>query len=262
VSDPVVGAPPTAAQKAAFGAAANLAPDKSLARIQELAKFVFSNVAVVGTLLAGLGLFTNLGNVLANSWKLPSPFEGVPVAVAALGLSLFCASLAIWPKMSNVDSSRLAEVKAWYRRQIFRRGVWMILSLALFSLAILVATFTGIGDDDDPAKPAISASWTGIGADATVKVSVGAESVPGDWTMVTVVQGRKSVSPGHKRPPKAKWMTIFRDRTRPNADGELAVSGEINVGKRFTKVRSAARLYPHEKHPHPHLQSDLVLKRG
>ena len=262
MNGPIVGTRPSAAQQAALAAAANMTPDKSLARTQELAKFVFSNVAVIGTLLVGFGLFTNLGDVLENSWQLPEPFEGVPVAVAALGLSLFCASLAIWPKMSSVNPSRLADVEAWYRRQIVRRGTWMILSLALFSLAILVATFSGIGSAGKPEKPAISASWTGLGADTTLKVSTGAKKVPNDWSMVTVVQGRKRKPQGHEHQQGSKWVTIFRDRARPNADGELSVSGEVNVGRRFTKVRSTARLYPPESHPKPSLQSSLVINHS
>jgi len=252
MNGPIVGSAPTPAEKASFAAAANLVPEKSLARIQELAKFVFSNVAVIGTLLAGLGLFTDLGDVLENSAKLPSPFEDVPLALAALGTSLFCASLAIWPKMSGVDLARLDEVENWYRRQILRRGLWMILSLALFSLAILMATFTGVGGGD-PEKPSISASWTGLGKDAAVKVSVEAEKVPEDWVLVTVVRGRES---------GGKLATIFRDRTRPGADGALKVAGEIGVGESFDRIESTALLYSDEKGAKPSGESSLILRRG
>ena len=244
----IVGRPPTPAQKAAFAAAANLAPEKSLLRIQELAKFVFSNVAVIGTLLAGLGLFTDLGGVLL------APFEDVPLPVAALGMSLFCASLAIWPKMSGVDPSLLSEVEGWYRRQIVRRGSWMILSLAFFSAAILVATFTGAGNLDDPEKPAISASWTGLEKDAAVKVAIKVEKVPDEWVLVTVVRGFG---------PDGKPVTIFRDRTRPSADGELAVAGEVGVGERFERIESTARLLSDDAPAtEPEAESKLVLRRG
>ncbi len=250
----IVGRPPTPAQKAAFAAAANLAPEKSLLRIQELAKFVFSNVAVIGTLLAGLGLFTDLGGVLENSWKLPAPFEDVPLPVAALGLSLFCASLAIWPKMSGVDPSLLSEVEGWYRQQIVRRGSWMILSLAFFSAAILVATFTGAGNLDDPEKPTISASWTGLEKDAKVKVAIKVEKVPDEWALVTVVRGFG---------PDGKPVTILRDRTRPSADGELAVAGEVGVGERFERIESTARLLSDDAPAsEPEAESKLVLRRG
>ncbi len=253
----IVGRPPSAEEKAGFAAAANLAPKESLLRIQELAKFVFTNVAVVGTLLTGLGLFTDLGAVLEESWNLPSPFEGVPVAVAALGLSLFCASLAIWPKMSSVDPSRLAEVNAWYERQIKRRGLWMTASLILFSAAILVATFTGTGSADEPEKPSISASWIGLGDEATVSIAAKAEKVPSKWTMVTLVQGRQAGEDGEK----GKLVTIFRDRTQPNSAGELAVEGEIGVGERFSTIESSARLLPAETAADPSLQSDLSIRR-
>jgi hypothetical protein len=249
VNGPIVGKPPGPDDKADFAAAANLAPDKSLLRIQELAKFVFSNVAVIGTLLTGLGLFTDLGDVLENSIKIGD----VPLPVAALGTSLFCASLALWPKISSVDLSRPKEVNRWYRQQIVRRGLWMTLSLTLFSGAILVATFTGIGSADDPEKPAISVGWTGLGEEAVVKFSVEAASVPDDWTMVTVVRGTNL---------KGKPVTIFRDRTRPDAEGALKVAGEVGVGQRFGRIESSARLYaPGDGSKEPSAESSQVVKR-
>lgn len=228
------GAPPTPVEKVEFAAAANLSPEKSLTRIQELAKFVFASVSVVGTLLTGLGVFTDLGDVLEESWKLPSPFADVPVAVAALGLSLLFASFALWPKLSSIDLTRPAEVKAWYTRQIYRRGLWMTASLAFFSLAILVAAFTGSGRAELPKKPAISASWTGLGDEGTVKVTATAEDVPSSWSMITVVRGYRL---------KGKSTAIFRDRTRPNASGELSVSGEVGVGPRFKRIEATARFH-------------------
>jgi hypothetical protein len=229
-------------------------PEKSLARIQELAKFVFSNVAVIGTLLTGLGLFTDLGAVLENSWKLPAPLEDVPVAVAALGLSLFCASLAIWPKMSGVDLWDLDAVEGWYRRQILRRGIWMILSLILFSTAILVATLTGAGSLEKPKDPALSASWTGLEKDSKVKVTATAENVPSDWTMITIVRGYRL---------KGKATTIFRDWTRPDAAGELSVSGEIGVGEAFKKIESSSRFHAEGDAPGKFRgSSSRVIKRS
>jgi hypothetical protein len=235
MGEPVVGSKPSAEEDAAFDAAAHLAPDKSLTRIQELAKFVFANVAVVGILLTGLGLFTDLGEVLESSWTVPWAGD-VPLAVAALGLSLAAASFAVWPKMSSVDLTRLDEVNAWYGRQIVRRGFWMIVSLALFSTAILLATFTGSGSLDEPEKPSISASWTGTGKDATVKVTVKAEKVPDDWTMVTETHQKKA----------SGKVLIFRDQTRPSADGELTVAGEVGVGESVGRIESVSRLYSGE----------------
>jgi hypothetical protein len=250
MNGPIIGKPPGPDDKADFAAAANLAPDKSLLRIQESAKFVFANVAVIGTLLTGLGLFTDLGDVLENSAIVSLPWGDVPVPVLALGLSLFCASVALWPKMSSVELARPDEVNRWYRQQIFRRGLWMIASLALFSSAILVATLTGISSIDEPEKPSISASWTGIGEEAAIKVSVEAEKVPHDWTMITSVRGTS---------PSGKQRTIFHDRTQPDADGALTVAGEIEVGERFGRIESTAYLVS-DKGEDPGLESKSVIK--
>lgn len=245
---PIVGTPPTPQQKAAFAAAANLAPEKSLNRIQELAKFVFSSVAVIGTLLTGLGLFTDLGKVLENSWTIGD----VPLPVALAGLSLFCASCAIWPKMSTVDLSRLDQVEAWYRRQILRRGIWMTLSLVLFSAAILCATFTGVEVKQAPSKPTISGSWKGPSKEATARVAASAEKVPDDWAMVTLVRGRE---------PNGKWMTLFHDWTRPSGSGEMAVEGEVKTGPRFTKILAIGKLYSEGENRDLKGESVLVLRQ-
>lgn len=244
---PIVGTPPTPQQKAAFAAAANLAPEKSLARIQELAKFVFSSVAVIGTLLTGLGLFTDLGKVLENSWAIGD----VPLPVALAGISLFCASCAIWPKMSTVDLSRLDQVEAWYRRQILRRGIWMTLSLALFSAAILFATLTGVDVGEAPARPIVSGSWKGPSKEATARVVASAEEVPDDWAMVTVVRGREH---------GGRWITLFHDWARPSGSGELAVEGEVQTGARFNKILATGRLYSEGEGRQLRGESVMVLK--
>ncbi len=246
---PIVGTPPTPQQKAAFAAAANLAPEKSLTRIQELAKFVFSSVAVIGTLLTGLGLFTDLGKVLENGWAIGA----VPLPVALAGLSLFSASCAIWPKMSTVDLSRLDQVEAWYRRQILRRGLWMTVSLALFSAAILCATFTGFDVVQAPTKPTISGSWKGPSGEATVRVAASAEKVPDDWAMVTLIRGRE---------PGGKGRTLFHDWTRPSGSGELAVEGEVQTGAGFTKILAIGRLYAEGENRDLKGESVMVLRRA
>jgi hypothetical protein len=249
VAPPVVGAPPTPQQKAAFAAAANLSPEKSLLRIQELAKFVFSSVGVIATLLTGLGLFTDLGKVLENSWAIGD----VPLPVAFAGTSLFCASCAIWPKMSSVDLADLNQVESWYRRQIVRRGIWMILSLALFSLAILCATFTGVGVDEAPSKPSIFGSWKGPAKEATARVGASAEAVPDDWAMVTIMRGREH---------GGRWKTLFHDWSRPNGSGELAVEGEVQADQRFGKIVAIGRLYSESEERNLESESAMVLRRG
>jgi hypothetical protein len=178
----------------------------------------------------------------------------VPLAVLLVGLSLFCASCAIWPKMTSVDLTQLDAVQEWYRRQILRRGIWMTLSLFFFSAGILAATFTGISfAEDEPDKPSISGSWTGSGKDAVVKVAVKTEDVPEGWLMVTAVYGHKD---------GAAERRIFYDRTRPGADGEVAVAGEVGVAPDVTKVKATVRLYSESESDEPESESDLTLGRS
>lgn len=244
------GREPTAEEKIAFAAAANLVPEKSLARTQELAKFVFSSIGVIGTLLTGLGLFTDLGDVLDSTLKV----EGIPLALLFVGLSLTFAALALLPEMKRVDLSRLDQVESWYRRQIKWRGRAVQLSLALFTLAIVAAAAAGFDSDAaSPDKPSITGGWTGLGKEAVVKVAAKTADVPEDWLMVTTVYAHKDAA-AEKR--------VFYDLTRPNSDGEVAVAAEVQVVEGVKRVKATVRLYPGDVDDEPEAESDLVLARG
>jgi hypothetical protein len=126
-----VGQEPTGAQRAVIEAAKGLSPDKSLERIDGLARFVFANVAVVGTLLTGLGLLPASAASVGGSL-----FTAIAVLVA---LSLLLALGATAPRLAWMRSSDLVAVERWYRRQIVRRGTLAIASAAALAAAVSLA---------------------------------------------------------------------------------------------------------------------------
>src|SRR4051794_38295307 len=79
--------PVSARDRLWVGAAAELTPAKSLARMDERAKQVVANVSLVGTVLAGLGLVA--------SGKLDRSTPGWVVAVAAVCVALVAVVLAL-----------------------------------------------------------------------------------------------------------------------------------------------------------------------
>jgi hypothetical protein len=198
---------PSAEDEYWYDAAQKLTPDKSLERTQTLANFVFTNVAVVGTLLGGLGLVADKAGGIRDA---PEVF-GVSLPVLLVGASLLAASVAVWPKLSALKHNQVGEIKSWYEGQILRRGIAVIVALTLFSAAIVVATLYY----SDPAvgDVAVSAAVT-HGEKPKLDVTVEATGVSSSAvTSTRVVQGASSA--------------LFDSTGRANASGALKVSASV-----------------------------------
>ena len=87
---PVRGRAETPGDEGLDAAIKDLAPHLALARVD--GRFIFGNVAVIGTLLGALGL-------VASTQARPAPTEGlgVPLVVLLVGISLLFALVAITP---------------------------------------------------------------------------------------------------------------------------------------------------------------------
>jgi hypothetical protein len=167
------------------GAAAELTPAKSLARVDERAKQVVANVTLVGSVLTGLGL-------LASS-KLDTSGPGRVIAIAAVCVALVAIVLALASTLlrftPSLSPGNLAEVEAWYRRQ-FRWAYWVIAAGVLLLVAVVLAgaatlvVLSGTRSE----QPTMSAQVTGTGAAAkvTARVEV-AGMAPGQVLRVDVV---------------------------------------------------------------------------
>ena len=221
-------AKPTAEDQQWHAAAEQLSPQKSLERTQTLAGFVFANVAVVGTLLTGLGAAVDGGVVLRES----PHFIGVPLPILFVGVSLLAASLAMFPKLGRVNPARPDEVKSWYSGQILRRGIAAIVSLTAFSAAI-VAAIASFGSRS-LSDVQISASRTGNGSGASLAVSVKVTRAPRKARALTTVNGTtRRGAPRH----------LLFARTRADASGALAVDASLNHMGRYTRLVVHSRVF-------------------
>lgn len=128
----------TVEDEALSAAAAELTPEKSLVRVEETARFVFANVAVVGTVLAGVGLITDVG----SAWDEGPKVVGVPLPVALVAAALILAAVALVPLLVRVDTTDLAAVRSFYTFQLLRRGVCAILAMIALAAAIASAVAT------------------------------------------------------------------------------------------------------------------------
>jgi hypothetical protein len=115
--------------------AQELAPAKSLARIDALTARVVTNVTVVGTILTALGLLA-AGLPTTSAAARGLALAAVATAVAAVGCALTAQILTI---VTGVNTNDLDQVKAWYTRQFPRRAYPTRAATVLLLLAILLA---------------------------------------------------------------------------------------------------------------------------
>ena len=106
----VRGRRPTEQEEKTYREASAVTQQQSLQKAETLANFVFANVAVVGTLLTGLGLVANDGALLRDAPEV----LGIPLPVFLLGLSLVLAIVALTPKLGRINPARISETNKWY----------------------------------------------------------------------------------------------------------------------------------------------------
>ncbi len=190
-------------------------PAEGLRQARGSAKFVFSNVAVIGVLLTGLGLFTDLGAVLASTPKV----WGVPLPVSLLGTSLILAVLALLPlprrsrDVSSVDST--IKTLKFRNRWV---GTSCFLALILFAAAIASAALQTFNYVPPSKDPTISASLTGVGDETTLEATVEASGISAKSDSNTTITGVG---------PAGQETVLFKSDSHPDASGTLKVEAEV-----------------------------------
>ena len=117
-----------------------LAPAKSLARIDAATARVISNVSIIGTILMGLGLLTAGYSGTSRSIQFAASLV-VAVAVLAITSALLAQVLTI---RKGINPNNLEEVKEWYIVQFKRRAYAARTSTLLLILAVAISGVTGI----------------------------------------------------------------------------------------------------------------------
>ncbi len=206
-------------------AAAELAPAKSLARVEDRAKQVVSTVSLVGTLLAGLGLvagdqLTDPGSGLARRLGLAAAGAAVVAVVLAVGWSLLRISRGVAP-------GNLVAVRDWYGRQ-FRRaylvvaaGVLLLVAVVLAGIAGMLAITVGPGRADQPVLSLAvtgseAGSGTGSGVDLEANAAVRVHGVLAGRLVRVEVVGMGAQGQGS--------IVLARAVTSADGDGTASVS--------------------------------------
>jgi len=163
-------------------AAAALAPDKSLTRIDEKAKNLIGGVSVVGAILGGAGLVAS-PRLLAKG-----PARGLAVGASLLAFSsvIMALTASLLRFEHSLAHRNLVAVREWYERQ-FRRaklvvaaGVLLILAVALAATAVVV-TLLAPNESD----PTMQLTATRTGNETVVAARVEATDL-NRGTLVTV----------------------------------------------------------------------------
>lgn len=167
---PVRGRAETPGDEGLDAAIKDLAPHLALARVDSLGRFIFGNVAVIGTLLGALGL-------VASTQARPAPTEvlGVPLVVLLVGISLLFALVAITPWLFKLNLDNRSDVRASFSTRIKLRGSAAMVAAVLFAGAIVatLAETTRVG-----ATVSLSGGVSGTGADAKATMTAEATGVP------------------------------------------------------------------------------------
>lgn len=177
---------PTGEEAVWVAAAEALSPEKSLERVETLVKFVFANVAIAGTLMTGLGLFTDLKAALRDA---PTPLA-LPVPILLIGVSLILSVVALIPRLRSIRLSDLNEVENWYRRQILRRGWSIVLALITFAIALGWTVALGFAfAQPKSTTPLISVRETHTSAETRLSAVIRIPGAPRASTAETTIRG-------------------------------------------------------------------------
>jgi hypothetical protein len=225
-----VGAPVTDRVRVWREAAGELTPAKSLARVDEKARQVATQVGLVGTLLTGLGLLgaDRLDVSPLVRWL---ALAAVCAAVAAVVLSIGALLLQFRPALATGD---LAEVERWYRGQ-FRRAYAVVAAGVLVLVAVILAGWAALAaladepDPEPPADPVVSIRVTG--GDVAVEVRATGRERGETLTVAVLDQGLPGSVP----------VPLARVATQAGADGVAAATiGPVPLGETRVEVRVTA----------------------
>ena len=130
-----------------------ITPAKSLERIEAKATFVFSSVALIGTIIAGFGV------VSGASSRLVEHRPWTEAVIGLLGAALACALIATLPSLrSRMRTQDVEAVRRYYTFNIYARGWLTRLALLLFSAAFAIALWL-LFVAGEQAIPALELQW-------------------------------------------------------------------------------------------------------
>lgn len=224
----VVGEPVSPTDQMWLDAAAELTPDKSVARIEDNAKYLLGGVAIIGTLLTGLGVLT--------SDKVASHPVALMTTVVLTALSLAVAALALVPHGGDVSIEDVASVRRFYETDIKVRGRLVQAAGVLFGAAVLATSIPAIviGVTEHPVGPYVAAHFLHKGNKLSLTVHVHASHLAADGYVITKVSTKGG-------------RHLIQDRATADASGSVNDSASVIVPKGSRAIHIVSTAVSHKK---------------
>jgi hypothetical protein len=229
----VVGGKPEERDEYWLKIAEKITPEESMTRLDTHGKYLFSTVAIVGTLLTGFGIVST--NTRVTPWLL------IPILLACLSLAL--AMSGITPRAYRIARQSPSDIADHYNNVIRHRG-WLVsaagylFALSVFSVAlVLLVAARG-------SKPIGNSSIRLVTLGDTTRLAGVANfhSYPIASRVEAEVIGIKNGKTGDTR------TMLFQQIANPDTAGNLSISAELNSVRSFdryllrTRVRSGSAL--------------------
>jgi len=206
-----------------MGTVAQFTPDKSMATLLAQARWIFSSVGVIGTVLVGFTLIAASRLQTAPLW-LTAPTILLTVA------SLFCAAIALVPYSGDIDPANVTKIAKLWNGDVTSRGNWVKAASVTFAVAIAAAAATAIFVATHPVQDGVTTVGVVNNSDGThtVSASIVLSNLPAGASVETTIQGSN---------PDSTAVALFDDTTTADDSGAATITATVpGVGdyKTFT----------------------------
>lgn len=238
------GVPPSKSASVWSVAAAELTPDKSLARIQDHARWLVGSFGLVGSVMTGFG-------IAALSQLRPYlTFTLVGAALSVLGAALAGSALVIWP--TRVAPGNLAEVSSWFTNRLKIRGLLVVSATVTFIMSLLVGIVPLVlVTTSSSGSISVSFRWQAQEPPqtpgSTVEINITAsENRPGTSFNITVRSVRRSAdcvgSFGHSTNSPICSGQLFDQQATIGTSGTLSVPVDIQDASTYSALQVRGRV--------------------
>ena len=225
------GIPPTESDNYWLEQGSKISPDKSIERIDTHAKYLFSIVSVVGTLLTGFGIF---GPTTIPGLR--SPWLIIPVAFAALSLAL--AMMGITPSLDKISLWDVYSIRDHYNSLIRKRGRFVFLAGMCFSMSLFTAgTILLISSFHSPGiNPSIAVRFLGSSDNAVLSAKIEFNNLPRFGLVETQIDGAREFK------QDVRSTILFKDLTQADLSGNSMVTAELDQVQDYKDFRVICRI--------------------
>jgi hypothetical protein len=191
------------------------------------ARSIVGTIAVVATLLAGLGTFA-----AAQLTDEPGLMIGAAVSVAAAAVAVAFSLSSLVTREKPLATGNLDEVRTWYSKRLKAGsaaaigGVALIVAIAVAGATSVAGLVLGAVDRDPEAQMSLTVAEHRDGA--TVQVAADLENVESDSIVELTLRDDSG--------------EIFRAMVRPNSAGLASVKQEVKVVKADAKFTLEAQV--------------------